>query len=289
VSPISPIEAIERGVTLDRQIAWLDAWGWRWSDVSCEVSTPATSTTGALEVSCDVSARTKLGEVDDASIGDGVVVRSLDGVITFADWGVDLPASVPAFAAFERWAESERPELWRQAWNDAGPLLDDESIEIEAQLLDEYIAALDSGDTSTDVDAASAGPSIVELAVVDPTVIDPTTDLSGVSVLPWNGGFLVITGPGNAFDPNATTRFHAASTIDGSLAATFEFELPLVPFFIATESRIAAFGWDTGPNGASQFTVSTTTDLIDWQTSVVDLGGNGRIRDQRCSGGGRHD
>ena len=79
-------------------------------------------------------------DLDDVFVTQTIVVRLLDGTITYVSGGSPNPQWMISFLDFKEWAETERTERWAQAWNDEGPLLTIESTQVEAELLDEYIA-----------------------------------------------------------------------------------------------------------------------------------------------------
>lgn len=165
IAPMSPIETIDKGVTLEGQIAWREAWHWRWEEPSCRVdeqrSTPdvidaeniptprgADVGEGRPDVfvefdtiaTCTFTSRNRLGGLTDRPQFGSLRLRLLDGRITHAEGSTTGDEWRPVIRPFLDWAEAERAEDWAKAWDEGGPLLTVESAVVERRVLDEYVA-----------------------------------------------------------------------------------------------------------------------------------------------------
>jgi hypothetical protein len=166
VVPMGSDEARDKGVTIDVQFAWQEAYDFRWDDVSCSVTerhptairkTLRNADEAGVVVyfdavaACSATVHTILDRIRGRPSHERVDLWLNDGQITYAKRtsasdgfnGRDVDRE------FHAWAEAERADEWAQAHNDEGPIMTMESIAVEARLVDEYVTLLrDDGENA---------------------------------------------------------------------------------------------------------------------------------------------
>ena len=169
-TPFNPTEVVERGITLRDQLAWLEAWDWRWDDPSCSaevhsvrgfVISSDTTIQYDTTVTCTAEARYRLSDVDGTSQDAGLRLYALDDRIVY---GVETSLDdgqliwTPSWSSFVDWAETNHAEESANIWTDDGPVLSQQAASIVEELVREYV------DTASSLVDASAGvtPPIAE-------------------------------------------------------------------------------------------------------------------------------